>query len=123
MSKIARLEFAMREFSKSFRDFVCNWLDYVEYSNLVNGPCKIFQQNIAGQPGYNCGSYVLILCLNCGQKAFYGQKNNNIHPYSLTLKMRKSWKCDICKKSYKNVVSFYCKSCDYDVCPSCYVAY
>ena len=95
----------------------------LNYANSVNAPCKICQQNIIGQPGYNCGSCDLILCLNCAQKAFYGQKNDNIHPHSLTLKMRKSWKCDLCKKSYRNVVSFYCKSCDYDVCPSCYVAY
>ena len=95
----------------------------INYSNSTNDSCKICEQNIAGQPGYNCGTCQLNLCLNCGRRVFYGKRNISFHPHSLELMIRKAWKCDLCKQRYRNAASFYCKECDYDICTSCYVAY
>ena len=95
----------------------------INYSDSINDSCKICQQKITGQPGYNCGSCKLILCLNCGKRVFFGKRNISFHPHSLTLMIRQSWHCDLCKQRYRNAASFYCKECDYDICTSCYVAY
>ena len=95
----------------------------LNYANGINDTCKICQQNIAGQPGYNCASCKIILCLNCAQKIFYGNKKKTIHPHALVLRFRNAWKCDICKKNNKGVASFYCKQCDFDACSSCYVSF
>ena len=95
----------------------------LNYANGINDTCKICQQNIAGQPGYNCASCKVILCLNCAQKIFYGNKKTTIHPHTLVLRFRNAWKCDLCKKNHKGVASFYCKQCDFDACSSCYVSF
>ena len=95
----------------------------LNYANTVTGQCKICKQDLGGQPGYNCGSCKILLCLQCADKIFYGQKKTTIHPHLLALKDRNSWKCDLCKKTYKSVASFYCKQCDFDVCSACYISY
>ena len=95
----------------------------LNYANGINDTCKICQQNLAGQAGYNCASCKLILCLNCAPKIFYGNKKTTIHPHPLILRFRNAWKCDLCKKAYKGVASFYCKQCDFDACSPCYVSY
>ena len=94
----------------------------LNYADTVKGQCKICKQELGGQPGYNCGSCKILLCLQCADKIFYGQKKTTIHPHLLALKDRNSWKCDLCKKTYKSVASFYCKQCDFDVCSSCYIS-
>ena len=95
----------------------------LNYTDSVNSQCKICKQELGGQPGYTCGSCKVILCLNCAQKIFYGEKKYTIHAHPLLLKDRNSWKCDLCKQNYKNVASFYCKQCDFDACSACYVSY
>ena len=64
---------------------------------------------------------IKIVCMNCANRAFYGNKNKSVHPHELALKSRNSWKCDLCKKMYKGTASFYCKQCDFDVCDKCYI--
>ena len=95
----------------------------LNYANTVTGQCKICKQELGGQPGYNCGNCKILLCLQCADKIFYGQKKITIHPHLLALKDRNSWKCDLCKKTYKSVASFYFKQCDFDVCSACYISY
>ena len=94
----------------------------LNFANTINGQCKICKQELGGKPGYNCGNCKILLCLNCAEKIFYGQKKSNIHQHLLALKDRNAWKCNLCKKVYKNVASFYCKQCDFDACSDCYVS-
>ena len=89
--------------------------------NLVE-ECKVCMRNIGGQAGYKCNSCPMTLCLGCSNKIFYGNKKKGAHIHPLALKDRNSWKCDLCKKTYKSVASFYCKQCDFDVCSSCYIS-
>ena len=78
------------------------------------------QQKIT-RDGYKCGQCPVVVCLNCANRAFYGNKNKSVHSHDLALKSRNSWKCDVCKKMYKGTASFYCKQCDFDVCDKCYL--
>lgn len=41
------------------------------------------------------------------------------HPHTLVSTYRNSWRCDICKKSYRDTNSFYCNQCDFDLCKNC----
>jgi len=93
----------------------------LNYNQNINEVCKICLQNIGGQAGYKCGNCQLVLCLNCSNKVFYGNKNKSIHQHDLSLKVRNSWKCNICRKVYKGKASFYCKKCDFDACDKCYI--
>lgn len=93
----------------------------LNFLNSINGQCKICTQEIGGNPGYSCGNCKLLICLDCGQKIFYEDKNSSIHAHPLLLRDRNSWKCDLCKKNYKNIASFYCKQCDFDACYACYI--
>ena len=78
-------------------------------------------QKIGGQ-GYKCDSCPIVLCINCSNKIFYGNKKKASHKHDLALKNRGTgWKCDLCKKSYKGYASFYCKQCDFDACEKCYI--
>jgi hypothetical protein len=70
--------------------------------------------------GYKCNECPIVLCLNCSDKIFYGEKNKAVHQHELFLRDRHSWKCDICKKSKKDNASFNCKQCDFDVCDECF---
>ena len=88
----------------------------------LNEQCKVCMQNIGGQSGYKCDSCELSLCLNCANRIFYGNKKANVHSHPLALKSRQSWKCDLCKKSFRGKASFYCKQCDFDACDICYLA-
>ena len=90
---------------------------------MVNDTCKICLQNIGGQAGYTCGQCKVVLCLMCSNKIFYGTKQKSAHAHPLALRLRNSWKCDLCKKMYKGTASFYCKQCDFDACDKCYLQY
>jgi hypothetical protein len=70
--------------------------------------------------GYKCNECPIVLCLNCSDKIFYGEKNKSVHQHELFLRDRHSWKCNICKKSKKDNASFNCKQCDFDVCDECF---
>jgi hypothetical protein len=95
----------------------------LNYQQQINDQCKICLQNVGGQAGYTCGQCKLILCLNCSNRVFYGNKQKAAHKHPLALRFRNSWKCDLCKKLYKGVASFYCKQCDFDACDKCYLQY
>ena len=93
----------------------------LNYNERINDVCKVCQQNIGGQAGYKCGNCPLVICLNCSNRIFYGNKKKSIHQHDLALKNRNSWKCNLCRKIYKNKASFYCKQCDFDACDKCYL--
>ena len=93
----------------------------LNYNERMNDICKVCQQNIGGQAGYKCGNCPLVICLNCSNRIFYGNKKKSIHQHDLALKNRNSWKCNLCRKIYKNKASFYCKQCDFDACDKCYL--
>ena len=83
--------------------------------------CKICQKQIGGNPAFVCRECVLVLCLNCSNAIFFGNKAKQLHPHPLALKVRNHWICDICKLKFTGVASFYCSYCDFDVCSKCYV--
>ena len=96
-------------------------LNYTQ--NLGNVECKVCKQNLNGYPGYKCDQCPLILCNNCSQKIFYGNKAKQVHQHDLALRCRSAWKCDVCKEKFRDTASFYCKACDFDACSKCYVGY
>ena len=92
----------------------------LDYKDQLNENCKICMQNTP-QAGYKCGQCPVVLCLNCANRIFYGNKKKSTHNHDLALKSRNSWKCNVCKKMYKGTASFYCKKCDFDACDKCYL--
>ena len=85
--------------------------------------CKVCQKPIGGTTAYVCHNCELVLCYNCGNAIFYGNKAKQIHPHTLALRVRNAWKCDLCKQHFKGTASFYCKGCDFDACSKCYVGF
>jgi hypothetical protein len=92
------------------------------YAEQIRGECKNCQRPIQG-PGYRCDSCGLTLDMGCAEKIFYGNKRKDFHPHPLALRIRPSWICDICKRTFSNKCSFYCKSCDFDACDQCYLQF
>ena len=86
-----------------------------------NDTCKICQKTIDGQPAYICHQCPLVLCLNCSNFIFYGNKKKFIHPHPLVLRDGNLWRCDICKQKFRGIASFRCQACDFDVCSRCYI--
>ena len=64
---------------------------------------------------------------NINKTNFIWQKNffNHNHPLSKIKRVNNaSWKCNNCYKVYKrNILSYYCSLCDYDICHTCYNKY
>ena len=89
--------------------------------SLLSTGCRICKQTLYGDPGYKCGCCSLILCFNCSQKIFYGNKLRHVHQHQLDLVCKNAFKCELCKQIYNNSASFYCRKCDYNVCASCYI--
>ena len=85
--------------------------------------CKVCQRPIAGSASYVCHQCPLVLCYECADKIFYGNKAKQVHPHPLALRVRNAWKCDLCKQHYRGTASFYCRGCDFDACSRCYVGY
>lgn len=80
------------------------------------------QTGYGQQPGYSQQS-------GYGQQASYPKKFNpsSLHYHPLVYRYRTAWnigkdnyKCDICGNAFYNRPSYYCESCDFDVCPNCY---
>ena len=92
----------------------------LNYNQKLNEKCQICMQKVP-QDGYKCGNCPMVLCMNCGNRIFYGNKKKSAHKHDLLLKNRNNWKCDLCKNMYKGKASFYCKQCDFDVCDKCYL--
>ena len=84
--------------------------------------CKVCHRVIAGS-GYVCHQCPLVLCYDCANAIFYGNKAKQVHPHALALRVRNAWKCDLCHQHFKNTASFYCRPCDFDACSRCYVGF
>ena len=93
----------------------------LNFEGKINDKCKICLLNIGDKGGYKCKDCPIILCLDCSQKIFYGNKKKQIHQHDLLLEDRNSWTCDICKTSYMDNASFHCETCDFDACEKCYL--
>ena len=89
----------------------------------TNEACKVCHRPIGGKIAYVCHQCPFVLCYECSNEIFYGNKAKQIHPHPLTLKYRSAWKCDLCKQHYRETASFYCKPCDFDACSICYVGF
>ena len=88
-----------------------------------NEACKVCQRPIGGQAAYVCHQCPLVLCYECSNAIFYGNKAKQVHPHPLALRVRNAWKCDLCKQHFRGTASFYCKPCDFDACSRCYVGF
>ena len=88
-----------------------------------NDHCKVCQRPVAGTPAYVCHECPLVLCYDCGNAIFYGNKAKQVHPHPLALRVRNAWKCDLCKQHFRGTASFYCRGCDFDACSRCYVGF
>ena len=88
-----------------------------------NDKCKVCQQPLGGTAAFVCHQCPLVLCYNCGNAIFYGNKAKQVHPHPLALRVRNAWKCDLCKQHYRGTASFYCRPCDFDACSRCYVGF
>ena len=88
-----------------------------------NDKCKVCQKPLAGTPAFVCHQCPLVLCYDCGNAIFYGNKAKQVHPHPLALRVRNAWKCDLCKQHFRGTASFYCKPCDFDACSRCYVGF
>ena len=93
----------------------------LNFEGTINDKCKICLLNIGDKGGYKCKDCPIILCLDCSQRIFYGNKKKQIHKHDLLLEDRNSWTCDICKTSYMDNASFHCEQCDFDACEKCYL--
>ena len=83
--------------------------------------CKVCQRPIGGTAAYVCHQCPLVLCYECANGIFYGNKAKQVHPHPLALRVRNAWKCDLCHQHFQGRASFYCRGCDFDACPGCYV--
>ena len=93
------------------------------FQEPVYSDCKICRRPLAGLPGYVCHVCPLSLCLECFNNIFYGNKQRQVHPHTLSLRTRPNWICDVCHRNFSGTASFYCKLCDFDACSMCYVGY
>ena len=85
--------------------------------------CKICRRQLGGLPGYVCHDCPLSLCIECFNNIFYGNKQRQVHPHTLSLRTRPNWICDVCHRNFSGTASFYCKACDFDACSMCYIGY
>jgi V8-like Glu-specific endopeptidase len=95
--------------------FTCN--------DCVNKICNNCLKEINGVPCHECNCNI-ILCLDCGFKILYGDKNNNFHEHNLILTYKNdNWRCNVCEFEYGSFkkVSFYCQQCNFNVCDNCYL--
>ena len=72
---------------------------------------------------YVCHDCPLSLCIECFNNIFYGNKQRQVHPHTLSLRTRPNWICDVCHRNFSGTASFYCKACDFDACSMCYIGY
>ena len=88
-----------------------------------NDTCKFCGKSIGGQAAYVCHQCPLVLCHDCSMSIFYGNRVKKVHQHSLCLRLRNSYKCDLCKQQLRSTISFYCRICDFDYCTKCYIAF
>ena len=88
----------------------------------TNAYCKVCNMSCQGD-AYVCHQCPLILCWECANAIFYGNKAKQIHRHYLSLRVRNAWRCDVCGNRYRGTASFYCRPCDFDACSRCYVGF
>lgn len=93
----------------------------LNYDPNINNVCTICYNKIDNKPGYKCEKCAVVLCEDCSNQVFDGEKKTTLHPHQLLLTNRNNWSCDICNNSFKKASSFYCKKCNFDACYSCYI--
>ena len=93
-------------------------LNYIDDLKLK---CTICQQINKDKPGYKCEQCPVVLCLNCAERVFYGNKKISIHPHPLLLQFKNEWKCNICEIVFKNHSTFSCGQCGFNVCTFCLI--
>jgi len=92
------------------------------YEEKLMGTCRNCKGDFNGA-GYKCDVCRFILDMRCSDKIFYGEKRKGFHPHPLMLRVRQSWKCDVCQRTFADKCSFFCQPCDFDACDQCYLAY
>ena len=93
----------------------------LNYLEKIKEICNLCLKKINNEKGFGCKTCKFVLCFDCSNKAFYKNKDKSIHKHDLFLRNKPSWKCDICKSSFKNKASYNCKQCDFDSCDNCYL--
>ena len=93
----------------------------LNYIQNLNNTCTICYNNIGNNPGYKCDKCDAVLCEDCSNQVFGGEKKTTLHPHQLLLTYRNNWLCDFCRISFNKASSFCCKKCDFDACYSCYI--
>ena len=91
------------------------------FQRFTDKNCKICKKNFREHPAYECDECPLVLCYKCSKAIFYGDKFREFHPHPLTLRVRPSWKCALCRRNYKDAASFFCGGCNFDACSLCYI--
>jgi pentatricopeptide repeat protein len=59
-------------------------------------------------------------CGSCYNRLTTQIPNQARHNHPLSMSKRTFWKCDICKNSFNNIISMFCKQCDFDCCIDCF---
>ena len=93
----------------------------LNYEQTINEKCRICLQYIGEKAGYKCKDCPIVLCLNCSDRIFYGDKNKQIHQHELFLVDRNNWNCQICKKYKTENASFHCNQCNFECCDECFL--
>ena len=91
------------------------------FQRFTDKNCKICKKNFREHPAFECDECPLVLCHKCAKAIFFGDKLRQFHPHPLTLRVRSSWKCAVCRRNYTDAASFFCGGCNFDACSLCYI--
>ena len=80
--------------------------------------CKLCDNTI--EKGYKCINCDLNLCQECANFIYSHKKKQNLHEHSLYLTVETDWKCEKCKKNFKEKACFNCNKCSLDYCVDCF---
>ena len=87
-------------------------------SNRFN--CLKCKKNLENKKGYLCRNCPITLCEECFKPIMEVPEKSKLHSqHQLIMFGDRSFKCDICKGSYKGL-AFTCKTCNFDSCYNCY---
>ena len=88
-------------------------------NELKDVNCKLCENKI--NSGFKCNYCDLALCQKCAHIIYNSKKRKEFHEHSLSLNVRKNWKCNICENNFNEKVSFNCSKCNLDYCIECYL--
>jgi hypothetical protein len=80
--------------------------------------CKLCGNDI--DIGYKCINCDLNLCQECANFIYSHKKRKNLHEHSLYLSVETDWKCEKCKKEFKEKICFNCIKCSLYYCINCF---